>query len=175
MRHKIVQLVKEKALRLLFLVVMVSSVAFSAFAQDDPQRLILATTTSTEDSGLLDYILPVFEAEFNATVDVVAVGTGQALELGQNGDADVVLVHARAREEAFIEEGYGTARYDVMYNDFVLVGPADDPAGIAGLGIATEAFAKISESDAIFVSRGDDSGTHQRIGDLESGGNYPRR
>lgn len=125
-------------------------------------RLILATTTSTEDSGLLDYILPVFEEEYGVTVDVVAVGTGQALELGANGDADVVLVHARAREDAFVEEGNGTERYDVMYNDFIIVGPADDPAGIAGMESATEAFAAIAEGEAIFISRGDDSGTYSK-------------
>lgn len=126
----------------------------------DNTRLILATTTSTDDSGLLDAILPVFEEAFNAEVDVVAVGTGQAIELGANGDADVVLVHARAREDAFVEEGNGTARYDVMFNDFVIVGPADDPAGIAEAESAADAFARIAAAEATFVSRGDDSGTH---------------
>lgn len=125
-------------------------------------RLILATTTSTEDSGLLEYILPDFEKKYNATVDVVAVGTGQALELGANGDADVVLVHARAREDEFIEAGDGTQRYDVMYNDFIIVGPADDPAEIKGMESALEAMKKIAESESIFVSRGDDSGTHTK-------------
>ena len=128
-------------------------------ANDGP-RLILATTTSTDDSGLLDYILPDFEAKFDAAVDVVAVGTGQALELGANGDADVVLVHARAREDAFVEEGHGTARYDVMYNDFVIVGPGDDPVGIQGMASAADAFKAIADAGAIFVSRSDDSGTH---------------
>jgi len=126
------------------------------------ERLILATTTSTQDSGLLDYILPDFESTYNATVDVVAVGTGQALELGANGDADVVLVHARAREDAFVEEGNGTQRYDVMYNDFVIIGPAEDPAGIAGMDSAVEAFQTIAEAEATFISRGDDSGTHTK-------------
>jgi tungstate transport system substrate-binding protein len=152
-----------KARGLLAIISIAFSLMTTALAQgDDPQRLILATTTSTADSGLLDYLLPVFEEEYNATVDVVAVGTGQALELGQNGDADVVLVHARAREEAFVEEGFGTARYDVMYTDFIIVGPADDPAKIAGLESATEAFAMIAVSEAMFVSRGDDSGTHTK-------------
>lgn len=127
-----------------------------------PARLILATTTSTEDSGLLEYILPDFEAKYNAEVDMIAVGTGQALELGQNGDADVVLVHSRAREDAFVADGYGTARYDVMYNDFILVGPAADPAGIKGMTDAAAAFAQIAESGSTFVSRGDDSGTHSK-------------
>ncbi|MCB9450785.1 MAG: substrate-binding domain-containing protein [Anaerolineaceae bacterium] len=132
-------------------------------AQDaEPQRLILATTTSTQDSGLLDYILPDFEATYHATVDVIAVGTGQALALGESGDADVLLVHARAREDAFVESGNGLIRYDVMYNDFVLVGPADDPAGVKGMTNATEAFAQIAASGATFVSRGDDSGTHTK-------------
>ena len=127
-----------------------------------PARLILATTTSTDDSGLLEYILPDFEAKYNAEVDVIAVGTGQALELGQRGDADVVLVHARAREDAFVAEGYGTARYDVMYNDFVVVGPAADPAGISGMTDAPAAFAQIAETGSTFVSRGDGSGTHTK-------------
>ncbi len=152
----------------LLIAVMAAGVGGPVLAQEgtetpeDRGRLILATTTSTEDSGLLDYILPVFEEEYGVTVDVVAVGTGQALELGANGDADVVLVHARAREDAFVEEGSGTARYDVMYNDFIIVGPADDPAGIAGMESATEAFAAIAESGAMFISRGDDSGTHSK-------------
>jgi tungstate transport system substrate-binding protein len=129
---------------------------------EGPQRLILATTTSTADSGLLDYILPDFEAKHNAEVDVIAVGTGQAIAMGEAGDADVLLVHARAREDAFVEAGHGTARYDVMYNDFVIVGPAEDPAGIAGKTSAAEAFAALAASEAPFVSRGDDSGTHTK-------------
>ena len=128
----------------------------------EPQVLRLATTTSTADSGLLDAILPDFEAANNARVDVVAVGTGQAIEIGQAGDADVILVHARAREDAFIEEGHGTARYDVMYNDFILVGPADDPAGVQGMATAAEALTAIAAAEASFASRGDDSGTHTK-------------
>ncbi len=124
-------------------------------------RLILATTTSTHDSGLLDAILPSFEAQFGVTVDVVAVGTGQALALGEAGDADVLLVHAREREDAFVDAGYGSARFDVMFNDFVIIGAADDPAEIAGKD-ATEAFIAIANSEARFVSRGDDSGTHSK-------------
>ncbi len=125
-----------------------------------PQRLILATTTSTENSGLLDYILPDFEQQFNIDVQVVAVGTGQALALGEEGNADVLLVHARSREDQFMAEGHGVRREDVMYNDFVIVGPADDPAGIRGMSIAAEAFRAIAQAQAAFVSRGDDSGTH---------------
>ena len=131
-------------------------------ASGEEARLLLATTTSTEDSGLLDYILPDFEEQYNATVDVVAVGTGQALELGANGDADVVLVHARAREDEFVAEGNGTQRYDVMYNDYVIVGPADDPAGIQGMTDAAAALTQIASEEALFVSRGDDSGTHTK-------------
>jgi tungstate transport system substrate-binding protein len=129
---------------------------------EEGQRLILATTTSTYDSGLLDFILPDFEEKYGVEVEVVAVGTGQALALGEAGDADVLLVHARAREDAFVESGNGTARYDVMYNDFVIVGPADDPAGIKGMESAAEALATIAASEATFVSRGDDSGTHTK-------------
>jgi tungstate transport system substrate-binding protein len=128
----------------------------------EPQVLRLATTTSTADSGLLDAILPDFEAKHNARVDVVAVGTGQAIELGANGDADVILVHARARENAFVEAGDGVNRLDVMYNDFILVGPAADPAGMAGAGSAKEALAAIAAAQAPFASRGDDSGTHTK-------------
>jgi tungstate transport system substrate-binding protein len=128
----------------------------------EPERLILATTTSTADSGLLDYILPDFEEEYNAEVDVIAVGTGQALEMGQAGDADVLLVHARAREDEFVAARDGTQRYDVVSNDYIIVGPADDPAGIRGMAGAAEAFTVIAEAEATFVSRGDDSGTHTK-------------
>lgn len=138
------------------------AVASAACGSDEPRVLRLATTTSTADSGLLDAILPGFEAGHNARVDVVAVGTGQAIELGQAGDADVLLVHSRAREDAFVADGHGTARYDVMYNDFVVVGPSDDPAGIIGMTTAADAFAAIAASEATFASRGDDSGTHTK-------------
>lgn len=127
-----------------------------------PKVLRLATTTSTYDSGLLDAILPRFEAEYDAQVDVVAVGTGQAITLGENGDADVILVHDRKREDAFIAAGFGTARYSVMYNDFVLVGPLDDPASVDGLELASDALIKIASLEAPYVSRGDQSGTHSR-------------
>ncbi len=130
--------------------------------QAAPQVLRLATTTSTYDSGLLNEIVPQFEAKFNARVDVVAVGTGQALALGAHGDADVVLVHARAEEEQFVTEGHAPARYDVMYNDFVIVGPSEDPAGIRGSPTAVQAFRKIAGAGAPFASRGDASGTHTK-------------
>lgn len=131
-------------------------------APADGERIILATTTSTRDSGLLDVILPIFVEETGVDVDVVAVGTGQALQLGEDGNADVLLVHARALEDAFMEAGHGVRREDVMYNDFVIVGPADDPAGITGMTDAAAAFTQIAESQAPFVSRGDDSGTHTK-------------
>jgi tungstate transport system substrate-binding protein len=121
--------------------------------------LRLATTTSTADSGLLDVILPDFEQRYNAKVDVVAVGTGQALKLGENGDADVVLVHARKQEDAFVAAGFGINRRDVMYNDFVIVGPSDDPARIKGQPKAADAFKTIAAKQATFDARGDNSGT----------------
>jgi tungstate transport system substrate-binding protein len=125
-------------------------------------KLILATTTSTEDSGLLDVILPDFREQFNVDVDVIAVGTGQALTLGQDGNADVLLVHARAREDAFMAEEHGVRREDVMYNDFVIIGPESDPAGIQGMTDAAEAMRMIAQSESPFISRGDESGTHTK-------------
>lgn len=122
--------------------------------------ITLASTTSTEQSGLFRHLLPAFEAKRGFRVRVVALGTGQALELGRRGDADVVLVHARALEERFVAEGHGVRRHALMYNDFVLVGPRADPAGIAGGRDALEAFRRIHAAAARFVSRGDRSGTH---------------
>jgi tungstate transport system substrate-binding protein len=151
-----------RRLRLLLPFLGLAAMALASCRPAEPAVLRLATTTSTADSGLLDAILPDFEQAYNARVDVVAVGTGQAIELGQNGDADVILVHARAREDAFVADGYGTARYDVMYNDFVLVGPPDDPAGVRSAATAAEAFAAIADAQAPFASRGDDSGTHTK-------------
>ena len=125
-----------------------------------PRALRLATTTSTEDTGLLSAILPDFERRCGCRVDVVAVGTGQAIAIGERGDADVLLVHARALEERFVAEGHGRTRLPVMYNDFVVVGPADDPAGAARLRLAADAFRAVAARGAAFVSRGDKSGTH---------------
>lgn len=125
--------------------------------------LVLASTTSTQDSGLFDVLIPAFEEAYpEYKVEVIAVGTGEALELGKNKDADVLLVHAKAKEEAFVADGYGTERHDVMYNDFIIVGPAADPAGIKGMTVAADAFQKIKTSGATFVSRGDDSGTYTK-------------
>ena len=123
--------------------------------------IVVQSTTSTQNSGLLDAILPAFEAETGIGVRVVAVGTGQALENARRGDGDVLLVHAKADEEVFVAEGHGTERRDVMYNDFVIVGPAADPAGVRGMGDAAAALSAIAEAEAPFLSRGDDSGTHK--------------
>mgnify|MGYP001306871723 CR=1 FL=1 len=147
---------------IVFISLLLLLVALAGCGPQEPEVLRLATTTSTADSGLLDAILPDFEEANNARVDVVAVGTGQAIELGEAGDADVILVHARAREDAFIAEGHGAERWDVMYNDFVLVGPPADPAGVAGMTTAAEALAAIAAAGAPFASRGDDSGTHTK-------------
>ena len=124
--------------------------------------LILQSTTSTQNSGLYDYILPRFEAETGIRVHVVAVGTGQAIKNAANGDGDVLLVHSRPAEEEFVKQGYGVERFDVMYNDFVVIGPAEDPAGIAAAETISEALERISTSRALFASRGDDSGTHKK-------------
>jgi tungstate transport system substrate-binding protein len=126
-------------------------------------KLILASTTSTQDSGLFDVLIPAFEEAYpQYKVEVIAVGTGEALELGMNKDADVLLVHAKAKEEQFVADGYGTERHDVMYNDFIIVGPASDPAGIKGMTVAADAFLKIEAAGATFISRGDNSGTHTK-------------
>ena len=131
-------------------------------APEGSQSLVLATTTSTENSGLLAYLLPDFEAAYDVKIDVIAVGTGQAIELGEKGDADVLMVHARSREDAFMDAGHGSRREDLMYNDFVVLGPASDPAGIQGMTDAAEAFKTIADAEAPFISRGDDSGTHTK-------------
>jgi tungstate transport system substrate-binding protein len=122
--------------------------------------ITVASTTSTEQSGLFKHLLPIFEKKTGIEVRVVALGTGQSLDMGKRGDADVVFVHARSLEEKFITEGYGVKRYPVMYNDFVLVGPRSDPAKVAGGKDITAALKKIKASSAPFVSRGDRSGTH---------------
>ena len=124
--------------------------------------IILQSTTSTQNSGLFDYILPMFKRDSGIDVDVVAVGTGQALKNGRRGDGDVLLVHAKEAEEKFVAEGYGVSRRNVMYNDFVLIGPDEDPAGIAGSRDVIAALKKIAAAEAPFVSRGDDSGTNKK-------------
>ena len=123
--------------------------------------IILQSTTSTRNSGLLDAILPVFMAETGIEVRVVAVGTGQAIKNATFGDGDVLMVHAREAEEEFVAQGWGVERFDLMYNDFIIVGPSADPAGVSGMTDVVAAINKISKAQAIFVSRGDDSGTHK--------------
>lgn len=125
------------------------------------EALRLSTTTSTDNSGLLNYLLPAFEAQSGLNVKVIAVGTGKALELAKNGDVDVTLVHARPAEDKFVAEGHGVNRRDVMYNDFIIVGPVSDPAGVKGMHEVLPALRKIVEAKARFISRGDNSGTDQ--------------
>src|SRR5260370_1399842 len=127
-------------------------------AQD--KSIVVASTTSTQDSGLFGHILPVFKAKTGIDVKVVAQGTGQALDTGRRGDADVMSVHAKAQEEKFVTDGFGVKRYPVMYNDFVLIGPKSDPAGIKGMTDVAEALKAIKSKGAPFISRGDRSGTH---------------
>ena len=134
--------------------------AFALPAHAQHKYIIVASTTSTEQSGLFRHLLPIFEKKTGVQVRVVALGTGQALDLGRRGDADVVFVHARPLEEKFVADGYGVRRYDVMYNDFVLVGPKSDPAKIRGNRDVVQAFQLIHRMRAPFVSRGDRSGTH---------------
>ncbi len=134
--------------------------SLSAFAAD--KFILLQSTTSTANSGLYDYILPLFTEKAGIQVHVVAVGTGQAIKNAMNGDGDVLLVHAKSAEEKFVADGYGVERFDVMYNDFIIVGPPTDPAQISGMNDAPAAFKKIAENKAIFASRGDNSGTHKK-------------
>jgi len=131
-----------------------------------PIHLKLATTTSTENSGLLEVLLPPFEEKFDVKVDVIAVGTGQAIKLGENGDVDILFVHAREAEDKFIQDGHGVNRRDVMFNDFIILGPSNDPAEIGSESSVILVFKRISDRKAYFVSRGDDSGTHKKEKDL---------
>ena len=128
----------------------------------DGQVIIIQSTTSTQNSGLFDHILPMFEEATGVEPRVVAVGTGQALKNAQNCDGDVLLVHARPAEEEFVENGHGVERFDVMYNDFVVVGPEGDPAGVGGMSDGSDALSKIAAAATPFASRGDDSGTHEK-------------
>jgi len=129
-------------------------------------HLRLSTTTSTENSGLLGAVLPPFEKRFGVKVDVIAVGSGKALKLGENGDVDVVLSHAPALEEAFVAAGFGVNRRNVMYNDFILVGPPADPAGVRSAQSARDVFVRLAAGKAPFISRGDESGTHEKEKEL---------
>lgn len=128
----------------------------------DDRFIVLQSTTSTQNSGLFDYLLPIFQQSTGIAVHAVAVGTGQALNNARNGDADVLLVHAKRAELDFVAEGYGVERFDLMYNDFIIVGPAADPAGVRGAVTAIEALRKIAAAGTMFTSRGDDSGTHKK-------------
>jgi tungstate transport system substrate-binding protein len=147
-----------------FLAVLLSLAVFASQAQE--RFITVASTTSTEQSGLFGYLLPIYEQQTGVKVRVVALGTGQALDVGRRGDADVVFVHARAAEEKFLAEGQGVKRYPVMYNDFVLIGPKSDPAMVAGSKAILAAMKKVEATQAPFVSRGDRSGTHMAELDL---------
>lgn len=144
------------------IILVVFFILLSFYREAFPQKnsLILATTTSIQDSGLLDVLIPIFEKKTGFFVKTIAVGTGQALAMGRRGEADVLFVHSPEEEERFIAEGYGINRKRVMYNDFVVVGPKEDPARIKGLKKASSAFKRIAETKSLFISRGDNSGTH---------------
>jgi tungstate transport system substrate-binding protein len=146
-------------MRRFLIVLAIAMVCAPAFAQD--KSIVVASTTSTRDSGLFDQILPIFRARTGIDVKVVALGTGQALDTARRGDADVVFVHAKAAEEKFLAEGFGVKRYPVMYNDFIMVGPKSDPAGIKGSKDIVAALTTIRDKAVSFISRGDNSGTHQ--------------
>ncbi|MBC7107895.1 MAG: substrate-binding domain-containing protein [Methanomassiliicoccales archaeon] len=159
---------KGKKITAIIIVLIIAALILAVvpLALQQKQTLRLATTTSAYDSGLLNYILPDFEKRYNCKVDVIAVGSGQAMELGKNGDVDILLVHSPDVEKQFVKDGYGEFRRLVCYNQFVIVGPAEDPANISQASNATEAFLKIYQNGtsgkAIFVSRGDNSGTHAK-------------
>ena len=142
-----------------FVIVALAASVSATFAQE--RSIVVASTTSTQDSGLFGYLLPIFKAKTGIDVKVVAQGTGQALDTARRGDADVVFVHAKPEEEKFVADGFGVRRFDVMYNDFVLIGPRSDPAGVNGSRDITAALKAILAKAAPFVSRGDRSGTHQ--------------
>src|SRR5205807_8725196 len=141
------------------LIAVTASLVFAGHAVAQDKSIVVASTTSTQDSGLFGHILPMFKARTGIDVKVVAQGTGQALDTGRRGDADVVFVHAKSAEEKFLAEGFGVKRYPVMYNDFVLIGPQNDPAGVKGADIVA-ALRTIKQKAAPFISRGDRSGTH---------------
>ncbi|HSG55679.1 MAG TPA: substrate-binding domain-containing protein [Paracoccaceae bacterium] len=150
---------RRSILSIALTVLLSAGLAVQAQAQD--KFIILQSTTSTENSGLFDHILPAFQDKTGIQVRVVAVGTGQAINNAANGDGDVLFVHAKSAEEKFVAEGHGVQRFDVMYNDFVIIGPENDPAGIRGSTDAVEALTRIAKTEAPFASRGDDSGTHK--------------
>ena len=139
----------------------VFALALAVSVQAEPKSLMMATTSSTDGTGLLDYLIPHFEQETGIALKWTATGTGKALKLGQNCDVDVLLVHAPPAEKKYIAAGYGKDRREIMYNDFVIIGPENDPAGTRGKNII-DAFGAIKNSKAVFISRGDDSGTHKK-------------
>lgn len=162
---------KMKGVFLMKKLIAILAIAVAAFAlagcsasATTPRTMTLATTTSTQDSGLLDYLLPIFKADTGIEVKVIAKGTGEALEMGKRGDADCLLVHAKAKEEQFVKDGYGVERFDVMYNDFIIVGPKSDPGALKteASSDALAAFKLISSKGLTFISRGDDSGTNTK-------------
>jgi tungstate transport system substrate-binding protein len=138
------------------------SIIYSAQTVAADESIIMQSTTSTANSGLYDYLLPKFKQDLGITVHVVAVGTGQAIKNARNCDADVLLVHAKSAEEKFVKEGFGVQRFDVMYNDFVIVGPANDPAGIKAATTVEDSLSRIAKNESLFLSRGDNSGTHKK-------------
>jgi tungstate transport system substrate-binding protein len=146
--------------RRFFLFLLLAAVVLAGPAHAEDKSIVVASTTSTQDSGLFGYLLPIFKQKTGIEVKVIAQGTGQALDTGRRGDADVVFVHAKAEEEKFIAEGAGVKRFEVMYNDFVLIGPNSDPAGVKGTKDVAAALRNIKAKEAPFVSRGDRSGTH---------------
>jgi len=161
---------RYKKIGLIAVLTAVLALAFSvtpASAVSHKQKnIILSTTTSTQDSGLLDVLMPIFEKKTGYFVKTIAVGSGQAMAMGQKGEADVLLVHSPAAEKKFIAEGYGINRRLVMHNDYIIVGPPSDPAGIKGMKSAVEAFKKIAAANSVFMSRGDNSGTHSKERDI---------
>lgn len=148
------------------LIVLTAGILFGVSALAQEKSIVVASTTSMQDSGLFGYLLPLFKAKTGIDVKVVAQGTGQALDTGRRGDADVVFVHARAAEEQFLSEGFGVKRYPVMYNDFILIGPQSDPAGVKGSSDIVAAFRKLKATGSAFISRGDRSGTNMAELDL---------
>jgi tungstate transport system substrate-binding protein len=167
----------ERYFSIMVSIIMVIMITLTFVVSATPINIKLATTTSTENSGLLGVLLPPFEEKYNIKVEVIAVGTGAAIKLGENGDVDVVLVHARAAEDKMVEDGYGVNRRDVMHNDFIIVGPEDDPVGIKDEKDAALALTRIanSEKETFFVSRGDNSGTHIKELELwQSAGMEPK-
>ena len=147
---------------LCLITILASQVFFPWSANASERFIVVASTTSTENSGLYSFVLPRFSEQTGIEVRVVAVGTGQALHIAQNGDADVLLVHHRPSEDQFISQGYGVTRYDLMYNDYILVGPRDDPASVLSAANVIGAVQRIATNKSLFISRGDDSGTHKK-------------